>query len=258
MDPEHPPQVSLENVTAILNTTHHKFLTGISISGYLKKKLVFADKKNSTVPKSSTFEARAEVEIGLEQEAKQLGVKFSMTRGEIDDTTLSTLSSVADLLIINEKVLQQLLRQGILSELMESIVCPILTLPMNGHIARLVMVQDGTLSSVHAVKHFLRLFRRELRSLPAHVLVSEPENRKDIQGEKVFIDYIKMFFNDLGIQLMCDHLVNSLTKNIKDIPEPPLVIVGESGGCQMLNSSKKNPILDGEIPTLIFKNAHSF
>ncbi len=240
----------LTTINSLLNTTHSKFLTGISLSNYLEKKLVLASPKPSKELKPPSAPKSFENPKG----AKSPGVNFEMFKGEIDDTVLGSLSSVADLLIIDSNIIEQFGGEDILADLVAAVTCPVLVLPDDKPVNSLIMVHDGTLSSVKAVKYFISLFDQQLRNLPVSVLVSDPKDKKDIESEKVFIDYIKLFFGDIGIQLMDNEPVQCLIKNIERSSQNPMIILGRIVGNDVLGRASEHKSIISNAPTFIYKN----
>ncbi len=200
--------------------------------------------------------ADIEFEVAAEKSAEELGMNLAMLRESVDDGLLTTISSVADLMIIDRKVLQNYCGEGVLEDLIKVVSCPVLVLPENRKVDSLIMLHDGSLSSVQSVKQFISIFNTELRTLPVSVLVSDPESNQAIEAEKVFIDYIKLFFKDIGIQLMYDDPIECLIRLIENTTDHPMVIAGEIGGNRLLNCNAKNRVVTDSAPTFIFKNHH--
>lgn len=191
----------------------------------------------------------------IELVADELGMEFKMHKKSIDDNTLGALTSVADLLIINKEELSKYENQVVLTDIVKLVACPVLIIPDNPQFENLLMVHDGSRSSVQAVKHFITIFNQDLRTLPVSVLTSDPKSNRDIESEKVFIDYVKLFFNDIGIQLMTDEPLNCMVRNIEYASNNSMIVVGEETGIDILNCTTKNKALLDELPIFIFKNA---
>ena len=244
----------LSQVKTLLNDSHQKLLTGISISNYLGKKLVSAKSERLAKKPARVNVEDLEYQIDLERMSRKLGMEFTMYRESISDSSLRNLSTVADLMVIDRKGLQQFCGDDILSDLVEAVTCPVLILPETKTIDSLVMLHDGSLSAVKSVKQFLGIFDASLRKLPVSVLVGEPESKQAIEAEKVFIDYIKLFFGDIGIKLMDEAPVECLKKEVKTASGNPMVITGKLGGEEILNCTPENRIITDTAPTFIFKN----
>jgi hypothetical protein len=244
----------LKEIKTLLNSSHSKILTGISLSNYLENKLTLVKSESQKVG-SVTNEVLVDFEIELEQAADQLGMEFKMLKKNIDDNTLGALSSVADLLIVDRKVLASYCGENVLADLIKVVSCPVLILPINQKIENLLMAHDGSHSSVQAVKHFITIFNQDLRALPVSVLTSDPKSKREIESEKIFIDYVKLFFNNIGIQLMTDEPLKCMIKNIEDSSNNSMIVVGENIGGDMLNCNAQTRVIVDNSPTFIFKNS---
>lgn len=191
-----------------MNSSHSKILTGLSLSKYLDGKLMLAssqvEKSYHGTSEDALIDHRVDLEIETEKVAKELGMEFKMHKKSIDDNTLSALTTVADLLILEKKNVSKYHDAEVLSDLVKLAACPVLIVTDKAKFENLLLVHDGCNSSVQAVKHFIAIFNQDLRSLPVSVLTSHPKSKRDIESEKVFIDYVKLFFNNIGIQLMTD------------------------------------------------------
>ena len=256
IDPRADGPQFLREVKTLLNSSHSKIITGVPIANYLEKKLVLADEEHTrNRPKLNQVDPK--LEVNIIREANRLNMQFKLVKEDIDNAALATLSSVADLLVIDRRILQNYCGEDILAELVDSVLCPVLILPDKKAIDGLLVVHDGTQSSVQAVKYFISLFNQSLRSLPVSVLVSDPKTKQDIMSEKVFIDYIKLFFKDIGIQLMHENPIDCIIQNITQAAESPMLIMGEVGGDEVLNCNTENRMITDNAPTFIFKRAKS-
>ena len=245
----------LKDVKNILNISHTKFFTGIPLANYLEGRFALVSGGYKKKAKPNNTAANIDFEIALEEEAEKLGMHFSMRKKGIDETALGALSSVADLLIIDRKVLSNYCGQDIIADLVKAVTCPVLILPAQRKVESLLMVHDGSLSSVQAVKHFISIFNQNLRELPVSVLLSDPQSKKDIESEKIFVDYVKLFFANIGIQLMTDEPINCIVKSIKNTTSNPMIVVGKIGGNDILNCNDETRIITDSAPTFIFKNS---
>ena len=231
-----------------LNSTETNLLTGIFLPDYFEKK-----SGNTIQKRPENLVSKVAFEIGMEHEAASFDMEFEMFKGTLDDEMLRSLSTVADLMIVDQKVLQKYGGEDMLRDLLKFVSCPVLVLPRGMKIESLVMVHDGTVSSVQAVKHFLHLFNPSFRTLPLSVLVSGPSSKNDIQNEKVFIEYLKLFFKDIGIQLMDDEPVHCLVKSVEAASEKPLLLIGGGRGNQIFCCDTGRKAVTDSTPTFIFK-----
>jgi len=224
------------------------------MTNYLENKLSLANDGTDGINEKVSKEDLIDFEISLEQAAEALGMEFKMFEKAINDNTLSALSSVADLLIIDRKVLAAYCGENFLSDLINVVSCPVLILPANRKIDNILMIHDGSHSSVQAVKHFITIFNQDLRAHPVSVLISDPKSNKDIESEKVFIDYVKLFFNNIGIQLMIDGPLKSMKENIISASSNSMIVVGENSGGDLLNCNDETRLVVDCTPIFIFKN----
>ena len=238
----------------LLNESHKKYLTGIRLAEYFESKLLLAQHNGHTngVEVSKMLE-RLQYATEMEKAAEDMEMEFEVFKGKLNDSSLRSLSVVADLMVLDRKVLAPFCGESVLSELISSVHCPVLVLPADRKVSRLMMVYDGSFSSVHALKSFLSIFHPKLRSLPFSVLVEDPESKVDMEQEKVFVDYLKMFFKDIGIQLMVEDAVDSLEQSLEIDEEKPLLLFGGRTGNEVLNCNKENRHITDNNPSFIFK-----
>lgn len=226
----------LGELRSLLNETHEKYLTGFRLQDYLDSRLVPVSAR--AVPSLKKVLSGLQFEVNMEETAKDIGINFSIHKGELKDDTLKNLSSVADLMIIDRKTLAPFCDEEVLKELIGSVCCPVLVLPETRGIESLVMVYDGSFSSIQAVKSFVAVFHPRFRKLPFSVLVQDPGCQKAVQKEQVFINYLMMFFKNIGVQLMDDETIHCLDRVINTASEKPLLLFGGSTGNEMFNCNR--------------------
>ena len=238
----------------LLNETHKKYLTGIRLVEYFESKLLLVNHNGqSKDAELSKMLEKLQYSASMEKAAQDLDMEFEIFKGKLNNTSLRSLSMVADLMVLDRKVLAPFCGESVLSELIGNVSCPVLVLPEERGVSRLMMVYDGSFSSVHALKSFLSIFNPNLRSLPFSVLVEDPESKLAMDQERVFVDYLKMFFNDIGIQLMVDDAVESLERRLEIDGEKPLLLFGGRTGNEVLNCNKENRHITDNNPSFIFK-----
>lgn len=238
----------------LLNTSHSKILTGISLSKYLETKLALIQGNEVVIEEKASAVSPIDDKTEFELLAKDFGMEYKMYNKAIDDNALGALTSVADLIIFDRNELSKFHDHGILTAFLKMISCPVMIIPENAKFENLLMVHDGGHPSVQAVKHFITIFNPDLRTLPVSVLTSDPKSKRDIENEKVFIDYVKLFFNDIGIQLMSDKPLKSIVRNIEHASNNSMIVVSEECGMEILNCNSKNRALFKDSPIFIFKN----
>ena len=243
----------MKSLQVLLNDTHSKHLTGIPLWKYLEKKaqLVVSGESNSTL--KSDMIKRLEMEVFMEEQSAHFGYEFNLFKGRFDDQMIHALSTVADLLVVDRASLNDFCEGETISELLDKVACPILILPSSVDLTGLIMLHDGTVNSVQTIKSFLGLFNKSLRDLPLSILVEDPENTVDIDKEKVLIDYLKMFFTDIGVQLMDDDPGNCYVRLIETDIERPLIMAGGQLGESVLNCNKLHKFVTDKAPCFIFR-----
>ena len=229
------PEV-LGELRSLLNETHEKYLTGFRLQDYLDSRLVPLGVRG--VPPLKKVLNGLQFEVNMEETAKEIGMNFSIHKGELEEGTLKNLSSVADLMIIDRKTLAPFCAEEVLSELISHVCCPVLVLPETREIESLVMVYDGSLSSIQAVKSFVTVFHPRFRKLPFSVLVQDPGCQKAVQKEQVFINYLMMFFKNIGVQMMDDETIHCLDRIINTASEKPLLLFGGNTGNEILSCNQ--------------------
>ena len=243
----------LKSLQVLLNDTHSKHLTGIPLWNYLEKKAQLVTTETTDAPAKHDMINRLQLEMFMEEQSAKFDYEFSLFKGRFDDQMIHALSTVADLLVIDRQNLNEYCGGKALSDLLEKVACPILILPSAIEITGLIMLHDGTVTSVQTIKSFLGLFNRDLRQLPLSVLVEDPEESVDIDKERALIDYLKMFFNDIGVQLMDDDPENCYVKLVETAIERPLVMAGGKLGESVLNCNAMHKQVIDQAPCFIYR-----
>lgn len=229
----------------LLNKTHQKYVSAFSPNNYHSKKLVTANADRNTITELDSLVEGYEFEGILEKQAEERNVDFEWISESLNEERLSSLSTVFDLLVLEQAAFQDL-DSSLIDELVNAVNCPVLLLPKNWEVENLVVFHDGSMDSVKMVKDFINLFNPKLRELPLSVLISHPSGAYDTQTEKVFVDYLKLFFNDIGVQLIQGNPLDSLKQSIVYNSNKPFLMLGikecEVTGEQLL-----------ELPTFLFK-----
>lgn len=243
-----------KDLEGLLNDTHQKYLTGIHLTQYLEQKLVLVSPEARNINKEmNKLLNLLEYSLEMEHAANDLTMDFEMFQGTLNDNALTHLSAVADLMVIDRKVLAPFCGEGILQDLIKHLYCPVLVLPEDKEIQSLIMVYDGSFTSIQTLKNFLSLFNAKLRKLPFYVLVQDPSSKKEMEQERIFIDYLKLFFDDIGVQLMADDTVNCLVKSIATTAEKPMLLFGGKAGAEIMNCKPDNHQITDITPSFINK-----
>ncbi|WP_422009180.1 hypothetical protein [Roseivirga pacifica] len=165
-----------------------------------------------------------EFELNFDEAACQWS-NVEVVKDAFGTSSLKSVSTVADLLVVDMKVLLHDYGLKTLSELLKRVDCPVLLISEHLVIDNLVIVHSGSTGIVSGVKHFLNLFATSLRDLPVSVYVSDPESGTHIDNEKAFISYLKLFFNDIGIQLIHGNIQDNLFETVSRQSPSSLVIM---------------------------------
>ncbi len=245
---------TFKELEGLLNESHKKYLTGIRLAQYLEQKLVLVESSGKQAGREvSKLLTMLEHSLEMEHLANELHMEFDMFQSDLTDDGLRHLSAVADLMVVDRKVLSPFCGEGVLEDLVKSVHCPVLVLPEDKEVKSLLMVYDGSFSSIQTLKSFLSVFHPKLRKLPFYVLVKDPDSKKDMEQERVFIDYLKLFFDDIGVQLMVDDTVNSLVHSVKSTAEKPLLLFGGKAGSEIMNCNVDNRQITDNSPSFIYK-----
>ncbi len=237
----------IEDMLNLLNKTHKKYVSAFSPQHYHSKNLATVNTglQHSSMATLDTLVGDFEFESTLEQKAENHNLDFEWINDGMDEEKLSRLSTVFDLLILEQNAFKDC-DIKVVDEILACVNCPILLLPHDWEIENLVVYHDGSMDSVKMVKNFLNLFNPTLRDLPLSVLIDHNSTDYDIETEKVFIDYLKLFFENIGIQLIHGNIFDNLTEQIVYNSNKPFLMLGIEG--DEISSQK---IL--ESPTFLFK-----
>lgn len=186
-----------------------------------------------------------EREVVLAKKASASNIDFEWIHGTLNDELLISLSTVSDLLILEKDAFSDF-DASLFEEILSAVKCPTLLLPKDWEIENLVVFHDGSIDSVKMVKDFINLFDPSLRDLPLSVLINHPSGRYDTESEKVFIDYLKLFFDNIGVQQIHGDLMDNLTQAVVYNSNKPFLMLGIKDDN---DSSRK--IIDS--PTFLFK-----
>lgn len=193
---------------------------------------------------------KVEHELRIEKYARQHGATVEILHDFEDDSTLISESTVADLMMVDSTNLGY----DHLKELVETVNCPILLLPENLDIECFVAVHDANQTSVRMMKSFVDLFNPKLRELPISLLMSDPDDELEMKNEKVFVNYLRLYFKNLGAQHMYDDVVPSLYKFVQNECDSPMLLVSEIVAQEVILSTQQFDTQVLEHPIFIFKD----
>ena len=239
-----------QRLQSFLNPQHEYFFTFLCLDYFQEPVLAHSDSEQLS---SSEIIKKMEFEMEVEVLSAQAGKRIDVFRPQLTPTTLHGLTNVADLLIIDSEVYAEHGRHRI-SEIIDEVNCAVFVLPRCKQVSRLILVHEPNEHSIKMVKHFLRLAHQELTKLPLSVLFAFPDDDEQTENEKFFVEYLKMSFPNLGLQLMIQEPIDELTSNLNSDPESAIVMVGQKLGKEMLNYSDVNSTFTLKSPLFIHKS----
>lgn len=227
-----------QRVSAFLNPQNEYFLTFLCVDEGVGNELIAATtNRNSSI---QTFDLLKKVEFELKVENLNISNTLNVEafKSELNDGTLAGLSGVADLFIIDSSIFVNQNDWCELIELVHKVNCPVLVLPKNATVNRLIMVHEPEHHSLYIVKDFLKIFKPDLTELPLSVLFNFPEDEGQTENEKFFVDYLKMAFPNIGMQLMVDEPINEFFNELNADTDRALILTGTNLGEEILACPK--------------------
>lgn len=129
---------------------------------------------------------------------------------------LITESQYADLLVIrNQNYYADCTYYGQhkpIYEVLKKAGCPIMVIPDKlSEIQQIILMYDGTLSSLSVIKHLKMVLSPIYRSLPITVLIPcSKASTFPANEEKMLIEYLKLHFKDLGVHKICEDSAHTI------------------------------------------------
>ncbi|OEJ99783.1 hypothetical protein [Roseivirga misakiensis] len=234
-----------EDLTNLLNKTHKKYVTAFPIKNYDSGQLVASSNDTSDQNNLDNLVEGLENAAMAEQQAADFNLELDWIGEKVDDKQLASLSTVYDLLIWEQSV-HEAYDNSLLKEIIDTIKCPMLFLPNGWRIENLVVFHDGSMDSVKMVKGFINVFNPSLRDLPLSVLINHSDDSYNVLEEKVFIDYLKLFFKNIGVQLVEGDLLKQTRDSSPLKMNNPFLMLG-------VNRSGFEPESVLSSPTFLFK-----
>lgn len=220
----------LEDLFSILNTSHQKYASAYSPFNAQLEKLTVSSTRQSEYQGLGGQLIRIEDQLRLEEKARAFNIELDIINNLKNFTQLARLSKICDLLVWDQSAFKEA-DLDVLIETLDAVECSVLLLPENWSVKSLVLPYDNSKEAISMVKNFLSLFNKELRNQPLSVMVTYPEDMGQVEGEKVFIDYLKLFFDNIGIQLMPDSITSCLEYSaVCDCHDPFLLINKRDAG----------------------------
>ena len=246
VDKHSSTELLLAKVQAILNSTHLKYVSAFMLDGLLERKAVTAGTSKGRM--KDDVLAKIEFEMQFEKEATSRWMNFEVLRDFEDIDQLASYSTVCDLLLIENIHAFEEYESKELQELIEKVHCPVAVLPAEVEHDSIIIVNDSSLDVVSLTKSFLNLFKPKFRELPVSVFVDTPENDSHINNEKAFIDYLKLYFKNMGIQLMDCDAAQCVKEYLNKEHQKPIMLMNSKS---MQEFAKQELFKSGPIENLI-------
>ncbi|MGW8122446.1 hypothetical protein ACV07N_07275 [Roseivirga echinicomitans] len=228
----------LQRVEGFLNPQNEYFFTFLCLAEDYEKEMVEASSSSAVSSMPIVTLKKLELEIKVEHWSHPANVNVEVFQPQLTGSSLHGLSSVADLFVLDSTVFKGDIGWIELSSLVERVSCPVLILPENAEVKRLIMVHEPEHHSPQIVKDFLKIFNPTLTELPLSVLFNFPEDEKQTENEKFFVDYLKMAFPNIGMQLMVDEPINEFFNELNSNLDKALILTGTPLGEEILACPK--------------------
>lgn len=160
----------------------------------------------------STFETRNKWEVI--RETKKLGVNLELKEWHHEDHDIAEQSVIYDLAVFSPSFITASNPRDLLA-LISSLNCAVLTLSKEHTIDEVLLLSDGSREAIKMTKAFLSAFNKNFRSLPLSVFLGTPNARNTGEREKAYVEYLKMFFKDIGIQVLCQDPFKCISEQIR-------------------------------------------
>ncbi|WP_421976821.1 hypothetical protein [Roseivirga seohaensis] len=227
-----------QRVSAFLNPQNEYFFTFLCVDEGVGNELLEAVAYGNKSAHSLNLLKKVEFELKVEGLTVSDNVNVEAFKSELNDSSLAGLSGVADLFIIDSSSYMNQSDWHELIALVHKVNCPVLILPRNTTVNRLIMVHEPEHHSLHIVKDFLKIFKPDLTELPLSVLFNFPEDEGQTENEKFFVDYLKMAFPNIGMQLMVDEPINEFFNELNADTDRALILTGTNLGEEILACPK--------------------
>ncbi len=185
---------------------------------------------------------KADVISICKEKARENGIQceiyndFRLTTQEVIKQT-----TFADLLILSYQIfidnVNSLPDSSLLYQLLKGSKCPVMILPDNiRRIDNIIFTYDGKESSVFAIRAFSNLFAGQSKNKPVSILtVMQSADEERIKNEKLLMDLVKQYFNDVGIQLLESRSISKEISNFALGVVNPIIVMGAYGRSHISN-----------------------
>lgn len=234
----------MEASEGLLNKSIQKRFKVVYLDEMLQKQAVAVG--TSEQGRIDKLVSRVENDLLVEKYAHEQGYSMELLHEVEDELALQSQCSVADLIIIDFDFEDKLTNYNLIKESFSEADCPkLLLFPNTFDFNCLVAVHYASKASVRVLKDFLKLFNEDFTKLPFSLLMDEPEDELEMKRERVFINYLKLFFQDMGAQHIYDEPLDSLLNFIQNECEKPLLMVSSELGQEIMESTE---FLEAQIP----------
>ncbi|WP_323757337.1 hypothetical protein [Roseivirga sp.] len=227
-----------QRIDAFLNPMNEYFFTFLCVDGGTENELIEAATYSSRSTDSLNLLKKLEFELEVEGLKVSSNVNAEVFKSELTESSLAGLSGVADLFIVDSSIFRNDNGWVELTGLIHRVNCPVLVLPKNAKVDRLIMVHEPEHHSLHIVKDFLKIFKPDLAELPLSVLFNFPEDEEQTENEKFFVDYLKMAFPNIGMQLMVEDTINEFFNELNSDNDKAMILTGTDLGEEILACPK--------------------
>ncbi len=185
---------------------------------------------------------KADVISICKEKAKENGIRceiyndFRLTTQEVIKQT-----TFADLLILSYQIFidheHEQPASSLLYQILRGSKCPVMILPDDiQKIGNIIFTYDGKESSVFAIRSFSNLFAAQSKNKPVSILsVMQSPDDERIRDEKLLMNLIKQYFNDVGIQLLEGRSISNEISNFAHGVENPMIVMGAYGQSRIAN-----------------------
>tara|TARA_R110001592_G_scaffold41035_3_gene134378 strand:+ start:1572 stop:2363 length:792 start_codon:yes stop_codon:yes gene_type:complete len=227
-----------QRIGAFLNPLNEYFFTFLCVDGSVENELIEATTHLNRSTDSLSLLKKVEFELKVEGLKVPSNVNAEVFKSELNEASLAGLSGVADLFIIDSSIFVNDNDWGELTALVHKVNCPVLVLPKNAKVDRLIMVHEPEHHSLQIVKDFLKIFKPDLAELPLSVLFNFPEDEEQTENEKFFVGYLKMAFPNIGMQLMVEEPINEFFNELNSDTDKAMILTGTNLGEEILACPK--------------------
>ena len=239
-----------QRLTSLLNKTHTKYLSAFNLSELVKENLVLVNGQSSNG--LGDLVDKIEEEAKMESLANDYGMNFELISTIAGKNRLGSLSTVFDLAVFESSVFDEY-DESFMMNILDDLRCSVLILPKNIELDEILVVNDGSMDSIRMVKTFLNTFDPELRNLPVSVYLLDPDTNFDIESEKVFVDYLKLYCKNIGVQMLCEDPIKSIIDQVTIPGRKPFLMPGITEEAREFNQQMILNKDFRETPIFIFK-----